>query len=137
MNFNNKEQVENLDSRDNEVYKLKNLNYENEIRNGEIIKKYPKYLPLGSVVLLKDAWKKVMIMGFSPINMDNKEEVYDYIGCLYPEGIIKTDMNILFNHENIKEIIAIGLIDEEQKDFMSKIEKLIGDKNKVLKEIKE
>lgn len=123
----------------NEIYEVENLNYLNELKQKEILKKYPKYLPLGSVVILKNAWRKVMIMGFSPIDMDKKDKIYDYLGCLYPEGIIRTDVNILFNHEDIKEIKAIGLIDEEQKEFMSKIDELIGDetkKNRTLEEVK-
>ena len=119
------------------IYELKNLNLPNELMNKEILKKYPKYLPLGSVVLLNRGWKKVMIMGFSPINMDNKEEVYDYLGCLYPEGIMRTDMNIVFNHDDIKQIIAIGLRDDEQKEFMNNIDKLIGEGKEKLKTIDE
>ena len=110
------------------VYEVVNLNLENELRNKEILKKYPKYLPLGSVVLLKGGYKKVMIMGFAPVNMANKEETYDYIGCLYPEGVLKTDVNIVFNHDNIQQIFAIGLRDEEQKEFMKNIDKFLEKK---------
>lgn len=122
------------------IFLVENLNIEEEEKNKNILKKYSKFLPLGTVVVLKNGWKKLMIMGYSQINMDKKDKIYDYIGCLYPEGVIQTDFNILFNHEDIKAIYAIGLIDEEQKNFMENIDTLIGsDKHKeeVLKKIQE
>ncbi len=114
------------DIEDNKIFYIENLNLENEKKQQEIIKKYPKYLPLGSVVILKNGWKKVMIIGYAPINIDNKDEIYDYLACLYPEGIVRTDFNILFNHKDIKEIKAIGLIDEEEQNFMNNLPDLIG-----------
>ena len=45
-------------------------------------KKYEtsKFLPIGSIVLLKEATKKMMIIGFSVIAEEEKEKVYDYLG---------------------------------------------------------
>ena len=42
---------------------------------------YKKYLPLGSVVLLKGAKKKLMINGYATIDIKKKDKVYDYSGC--------------------------------------------------------
>ena len=103
------------------IYSLINLNELEEITAKETLKKYKKYLPIGSVVILKGAYKKIMITGYAPINSETKEIIYDYMACLYPEGIIKNDYNILFNHEDIKKIYAIGLQDEEQKDFIKEL----------------
>ena len=36
-----------------------------------------EYLPIGSVVLLKDAQKKVMITGYTPIDMETKNKIYE------------------------------------------------------------
>lgn len=83
--------------------------------------KYEKYLPLGSVVLLNEATKKVMITGFCMKGDQNNEKIFDYVGCLYPEGIINTEQNLLFNHKDIKQIFAIGYSDEEDKQFKSKL----------------
>jgi len=47
--------------------------------------KYEKYLPLGSIVLLKGAKKRLMIYGRKQKEADT-DEIWDYIGCLYPEG---------------------------------------------------
>ena len=77
-----------------------------------------KYLPIGSVVKLKDGKKRLMITGFLPIENNNKEEkVWDYCGCLYPEGIIESKNNYLFDHSQIEEIHFMGLIDEEEETF--------------------
>ena len=46
--------------------------------------KYEKYLPLGSIVLLKGAKKRLMIYGRKQKEADT-DEIWDYIGCLYPE----------------------------------------------------
>lgn len=43
-------------------------------------------LPIGSVVMLKDAEKPLMIYGIKQLDTDNPEVEYDYIGVLYPEG---------------------------------------------------
>ena len=77
-----------------------------------------KILPIGTIVILKNGWKKIMITGHSQINMETKEEIFDYIGCLYPEGVISSEANILFNNDDIKEIISFGLMDDEQKNYL-------------------
>ena len=82
-----------------------------------------KYLPVGTVVLLKDATKKVMIVGYFP--MDEKKEVYDYTACVYPEGILSPDKSLAFNHNQIKEIIHMGLEDAESKKINEELKKMI------------
>lgn len=92
-------------------------------------KKYEKYLPLGSVVLLKGAKKKLMITGFATIDTAKKDKVYDYTGCLYPEGVISTDKNILFDHSDIEKIFCIGYSDDEQKEFSLKLKNALTEEN--------
>ena len=46
-----------------------------------------KYKPLGSVVLLKNGTKRVMIYGRKQI-LASTGELFDYVACLYPEGNI-------------------------------------------------
>ena len=42
-------------------------------------------LPIGSVVLLKDASKRLMIIGVCRKDASGPEEkVWDYVGCYYP-----------------------------------------------------
>lgn len=98
--------------------------------------KYEKYLPLGSVVLLKGAKKKLMVTGYASIDMNKKDKVYDYCGCLYPEGVITTEQTILFDHLDIEKIFCIGFSDEEQKEFSKKLKTALKEENieKILKE---
>lgn len=81
--------------------------------------KFKKYLPLGSVVIMKEATKRVMITGYAAKSPASGERVWDYIGCLWPEGMIRADKNLLFDHKDIHQIFAIGYSDEEQKKFMT------------------
>ena len=46
---------------------------------------YEKYLPIGTVVMLKGGEKRAMITGFCSVSEDDPEKIYDYNGCLYPE----------------------------------------------------
>lgn len=75
-----------------------------------------KYLPIGSVVLLNNGTKRVMIYGRKQLAADNGEE-YDYVACLFPEGNISEEFTFLFNHDNIKEVVFTGLSDEEEENF--------------------
>lgn len=86
-----------------------------------------RFLPIGSVVKLKDGEKNLMITGFLQYedNKDGKKEIYDYCGCLYPEGIITSTDNYLFNHSQIEEVHFIGLVDEEEEQFKQKLNKAI------------
>lgn len=73
-----------------------------------------EFLPVGSVVLLKGGTKKVMVTGFCSIDKDNVDEMYDYNGCLYPEGIINSNEIELFNHEQIDQVFFRGFENEEE-----------------------
>ena len=46
-----------------------------------------KFLPIGSVVLLKESQKRIMIVGVKQ-KQANSDKVWDYSACLYPEGIL-------------------------------------------------
>jgi hypothetical protein len=85
--------------------------------------KFKKYLPIGSVVLMKDAKKRVMITGYAVTSPETGNKVWDYIGCLYPEGVISPEKNLLFDHNQINKIFALGYSDNEQKKFMTVLDK--------------
>ena len=65
-------------------------------------------LPLGSVVLLKDAKKRIMITGFYVKENENSDKIYDYVGVLYPEGVVQSNKNLVFNHSQIDKIYFRG-----------------------------
>ena len=75
-----------------------------------------EYLPIGSVVLLHNGTKKIMIYGRKQLSQnDNKE--YDYVACLFPEGNINENYTFLFNQENIREVVFRGYENEEEREF--------------------
>lgn len=84
-------------------------------------------LPIGSVVMLKDAEKPLMIYGIKQLDTDNPEVEYDYIGVLYPEGNIGSDFQYLFNHDDIEEIQFKGYETEQFKNFINTIAEAYGE----------
>lgn len=82
-----------------------------------------KLLPIGSVVLLKGAKKRVMVCGRFQRAVESQKR-YDYAGCLYPEGVIDAKNMLLFNTEDIDRLFFIGFQDEEELKFHSIINKL-------------
>lgn len=83
-----------------------------------------KYLPIGSVVLLKNAEKRVMITGFCCLSLKDENKIYDYCGCIYPEGVINSEGTLLFNHDKIDKICAVGYRDEECSNFIENLKKI-------------
>jgi len=88
--------------------------------------KKEKYLPIGTVVLLKNGKKRVMITGFCVKPEEDKNRIFDYSACLYPEGIVTSDKTILFDHNQIDKIYYIGYIDDEEKEFKENLNILIS-----------
>ena len=76
-----------------------------------------QYLPIGTVVLLKDATKRVMITGFASMSSETGDTVYDYSGCIYPEGFLNYNEVCVFNNDQIEEIVSKGFVDEEEIEF--------------------
>lgn len=85
-----------------------------------------KFLPLGTVVMLKGATKRLMITGFCSMAANEENAVmYDYAGCMYPEGFVSSDQTALFNHDQIEKVYHLGLVDQEEKDFKIKLNQLL------------
>ena len=80
-----------------------------------------KFLPVGTVVILKDATKELMITVYCSMTPEHKGKLFDYTGCLYPEGLLSSDQICLFDHEQIKEIFFKGYINDEFIDFEKKL----------------
>jgi len=80
-----------------------------------------KLLPIGSVVLLKDGTKKLMIIGIKPVSSDKPNKVYDYIGVLYPEGFLSNDYNFLFNNDDINDVVFTGYDNSERQSFIKTV----------------
>ena len=84
------------------------------------------FLPIGSVVKLKGGQKRLMITGFLQVEQEeNKKNVWDYSGCLYPEGMITSENNYVFNHSQIEDIYFTGLVDEEEEEFKKRLKEAV------------
>lgn len=78
-------------------------------------------LPIGSVVLLKGAEKRLMIYGVKQHSPQNPNKEYDYCGVLYPEGNIGGETTFLFNTDDIGMVLFRGYEDEERELFIRKL----------------
>lgn len=87
---------------------------------------FERTLPIGSVVLLKGANKRLMIIGYCKYKAGDDETVYDYAGCIYPEGFMSPETTALFNHEQIDKIFALGYQNQQRFDFEPKLQEAIG-----------
>lgn len=86
-----------------------------------------KFLPIGTVVLLKGGKKELMIMGYCIIpgneaydktgKVDVSNRVFDYGGCVYPEGMITSNQLFAFNHEQIERVSFVGYQTDNQKEL--------------------
>jgi len=85
-----------------------------------------KFLPIGTVVMLKGASKRLMITGFCSMPSEDEGEMFDYAGCMYPEGFLSSDQTALFNHNQIERVYHLGLIDDEEKTFKQSLIALVS-----------
>lgn len=93
-----------------------------------------KFLPIGTVVMLKNGTKRVMITGFCAVENNENLKMWDYSGCMYPEGFLSSDETCLFDHNQIEKVYHLGLAeDEEEKEFKEKLKELIEQTKEALK----
>lgn len=76
-----------------------------------------RFLPIGTVVLLKDGKKNVMITSYLIFAKGESKEkkLFDYGGCTFPEGIIESNYAVGFNHDQIEKVVHMGLENNDQK----------------------
>jgi len=84
-----------------------------------------KYLPIGTVCMLNGGKKRVMITGFCAIPKEDNKKVYDYSGCMFPEGFLVSNQVCLFDHKQIEKIYHMGYEDEEEASFKSKLKEVV------------
>lgn len=97
------------------------------------MKEQEKFLPIGSVVILSGGTKKIMITGFCSISEMDRTQVYDYSGCVYPEGYLSSNQICLFNHNQIEKVFFTGYDSEEEREFKKSLTKIVDDfKNGVI-----
>ena len=82
------------------------------------------FLPVGSIVRLKDATMRLIVIGYTPIEK-GKVEVWDYLGAIWPMGVITSDKNLLFNRDQVEEVIFEGYSDSAELEFRTKLEQAV------------
>lgn len=87
---------------------------------------YKNLLPIGSVVKLEGGERFVMIIGRIVLAQGN-DNIFDYVGCLYPEGMAKDDNLTFFNRDNIEQIYFIGYQDEQELTYRTEVLDEIGE----------
>lgn len=86
-------------------------------------------LPIGSVVLVGNSKKKVMIVGLCQKG-GAEGKLWDYAGVVFPEGYIDPNKMFLFNNEQISQVYALGYQDAEQIAFKEKADTMIQELRK-------
>ena len=55
------------------------------------------------------------------------DEIYDYVSCLYPQGILGDDSLFFFNRDAIEELFFIGFQDQEEMTFRKGVLDTLGE----------
>ena len=107
------------------------------------MEKEGKFLPVGTVVILKNGKRELMITSYCVMpagevfdksgQVDAKGKMYDYGACLYPEGLISSEQLFVFNHEQIDRICYKGYETDKQKEFSNM---LLAESGKIKEEMK-
>ena len=87
---------------------------------------YKDLLPIGSIIRIKGGEKKLMICG-RIMTRTGSDEIYDYVGCLYPEGIVDPSNVYFFNRDGIEECVWRGYEGEEEMNYRHKVLDLLGE----------
>ena len=83
-----------------------------------------RYLPIGSVIRLKDSSACTMIAGYLPTGPARPGYVWDYSGFKFPLGYVKDDEIYCFDQDQIEEVLALGYQDSEQFAFSRSLEEM-------------
>lgn len=74
---------------------------------------------IGTIVKLKNE-QKVMITGYYPIIIEEKQ-IFDYLGCMYPEGVLDSKQNIFFDKNDISEVLWNRTINDRNEKIIIKL----------------
>ncbi len=78
-------------------------------------------LPIGSVVTLTDATKKIMIIG-TDVKLEDDDTIYNYVGVPFPEGYIGSDVLFLFQNDDIENVDFVGFVNSEVQIYRTQTE---------------
>ncbi len=81
--------------------------------------KITEALPVGTVVKLRNAEKRAVIMGiFQQVEENGNKEFFDYMGVPYPEGFIGAENTVLFQQSDVETVFSLGFSDIERQSFV-------------------
>lgn len=87
-----------------------------------------RLLPPGTIVMLDlEKKEKVMIIGRSVRKTEEDNTIWDYCGCLVPQGLSTPDQIRIFNHSEIKRLLFIGFQDEQELGYSLELSKIQED----------
>lgn len=87
---------------------------------------YKDLLPIGSIVLLKEGNKRIMICGRIQTR-EGEDTIYDYSACYYSEGIIDSSSMFFFNRDAIERVYFIGFQDTEELKYRNEVLNNLGE----------
>ena len=81
------------------------------------------YLPIGSIVRLKNGITKLMIIGYCKLIKEDQTKINDYVAVTYPLGLTSMNKLIAFKKDDIDVVITEGIKDEEYKQLIELMNK--------------
>jgi len=87
-----------------------------------------KRVPLGSIVILNGGVQKLVVISRCMIiPIKNKQYLFEYGGCIYPQGLV-SDRVFYFNTEDIQEVVFEGFSDEDDDRMNGILDRSIEEK---------
>ncbi|GAX48470.1 DUF4176 domain-containing protein [Pseudolactococcus reticulitermitis] len=87
------------------------------------MKNNKNWLSIGTTVLLEGATQPLMIVG--RYQLDDENNVYDYVGVLNPQGFEDAKSMYLFNERAISEIIFKASATDYEEAYLDKLNDFI------------
>ncbi len=84
-----------------------------------------RFLPIGTVVLLKGSDARTMIAGYAQIARSEPGRIWDYSGFKFPIGYVRDDEIYCFDADQIESIIQYGFRDYEWDQFMDRLDETL------------
>lgn len=79
--------------------------------------------PVGTIVTIKGMGQPLMITGYYQVY---EEKVYDYVGVLYPTGLLSKQSTMVFNHEMLEGLVAGGYKDEDCEKLLKAMPRIVS-----------
>jgi len=77
-----------------------------------------RLLPIGTILKLDpESDEKVMIVGRLVKRGAEGDKMWDYCGCVAPQGINSEEELVFFDHEQVKQLLFIGFQDEDELKY--------------------